>query len=63
MHLVALQRGWYRAISMSCVTLPIWHGRGHRFDPGPRDHRAFSTVIFGQSPLMPYHPREFQVVK
>jgi hypothetical protein len=30
---VALQRGWYRAISMSCVTLPKWHGRGHRFDP------------------------------
>jgi hypothetical protein len=25
MHLVALQRGWYRAISMSCVTLPKWH--------------------------------------
>jgi hypothetical protein len=22
MHLVAIQRGWYRAISMSCVTLP-----------------------------------------
>jgi hypothetical protein len=33
MHLVALQSGWYRAISMSCVTLPKWHGRGHRFDP------------------------------
>jgi hypothetical protein len=22
MHLVALQSGWYRPISMSCVTLP-----------------------------------------
>jgi hypothetical protein len=27
-HFVVLQRGWYRAISMSCVTLPKWHGRG-----------------------------------
>jgi hypothetical protein len=32
-HLVVFHSGWYRAISMSCVTLPKWHGRGHRFDP------------------------------
>jgi len=25
--------GLYHLVSMSCVTLPKWHGRGHRFDP------------------------------
>jgi hypothetical protein len=43
MHLVAIQRGWYCAISMSCVTLPKWHGRGHRFDPD-QVHQLFQQL-------------------
>jgi hypothetical protein len=34
-RLVALQRGWCRAISMRCVILPKWHGRGQQRVPFP----------------------------